>query len=221
MWHDCVEQLQSEMLDVDYLAWIKPLKASLNSNGTLTIVAPNNFIKEHIEENHLALLKQTISKTTGCDIAFTLVVAVEPAVTTKQQLTSKHNTLFKIDPSLNHDFQFKYFVNSSGSELAYTAAQKIATSPGSLNPLFICGNPGLGKTHLMQSIGHQILHNQPKSRVYFVRSVKFLEDFVAALKGKTTSDFKEYYRSLDTLLIDDIHILANKPKTQVRPRGQF
>lgn len=119
------------------------------------------------------------------------------------------------DQLMNPDFTFATFVEGKSNELAKAAAQQVAENAGqSYNPLLLYGGVGLGKTHLMQAVGHQVRLNNPQARVVYLHSQRFVQDMVKALKQGTMQDFMQYYRSIDTLLIDDIQFFAKKLRSQ-------
>ncbi|HET8669707.1 MAG TPA: chromosomal replication initiator protein DnaA, partial [Candidatus Saccharimonadales bacterium] len=204
----------------------------------VTIGVPNVFIKQQLERKYNQLITDTLRKN-GIDpirIEYKIhsssfrnnhsAMRDEPVVlaTPVKQIAEKRiptqrtqtNTLsHNYRQGLNEKYTFDNFVVGSGNELAYAACQAVAATPGTkYNPLFLYGGVGIGKTHLIQAVGNALLSTKPGSHVVYVSSEQFLQEFVDALRYKKTSDFTDYYRTADLLIIDDIQFMAGKEKVQ-------
>ncbi|MBT3717672.1 MAG: ATP-binding protein, partial [Gammaproteobacteria bacterium] len=205
VWSSCQQILRNELSDQDYNAWIRHLHAS-ESDQQLDLYAPNPFVEEHIREHFLPLVEQIVVEITDHNYAIELQVASAPTKKSKrngkQQPSSEP---IHFENNLNPFLTFENFIEGKSTQLAHAASRQVADNPGgSYNPLFIHGSTGLGKTHLMHSIGHHLLKNIPSSRILYIRSQNFVNDMVSALRHNKIDQFKKYFHSLDVLLIDDI-----------------
>mgnify|MGYP001469818997 CR=1 FL=1 len=216
LWNRCVQTLQAELTEQEFNMWIRPLQA-VEDGHMLRLLAPNHFVINRIEQHYL----KKISKLLGKQLNPVLQVGSRQTVTTEK---NKKNNRPSIQPiaktnpienRLNLAFTFNTFVEGKSNQLARAAASQVSKNPGkSYNPLFIYGGVGLGKTHLMQAIGNALLTKNPSARVTYLHSERFVSDMVKGLQHNTISEFKRIYRSLDTLLIDDIQFFAGKERSQ-------
>ena len=216
LWNRCVQTLQAELTEQEFNMWIRPLQA-VEDGHMLRLLAPNHFVINRIEQHYL----KKISKLLGKQLNPVLQVGSRQTVTTEK---NKKNNRPSIQPiaktnpienRLNLAFTFNTFVEGKSNQLARAAASQVSKYPGkSYNPLFIYGGVGLGKTHLMQAIGNALLTKNPSARVTYLHSERFVSDMVKGLQHNTISEFKRIYRSLDTLLIDDIQFFAGKERSQ-------
>lgn len=217
LWARCLQQLQTELTEQQVNTWIRPLQASEDEKG-LHLRAPNRFVVEWVQSNCLDLIREVVAER-GPDIQVTLdigqnsaaavnVAPEAPVVSSMQRTTWQSGRL-------NPAYHFDNFVQGKSNQLARAAAFQVAQNPGlSYNPLFIAGGVGLGKTHLMHSIGNAIRARNPQAKIAYVRSVHFVSDMVKALQHNKIDEFKNAYRSLDALLIDDIQFFAGKERSQ-------
>jgi len=237
MWEKCQRYLQDELPPTEFATWIRPLKVNYSENE-LCIYAPNRFVLDWVRERYATKISEYVSSVNnGQNIQLRFEVTADTplfAKTSAQQPESlssgnHQSTLVeqkqKVDQqlakkrerksNLNPVFSFENFVQGKSNQLATAAARQVAENPGSAyNPLFIYGGVGLGKTHLMQAVGNQILKNKPNGRVIYLHSERFVADMVKALQTNTIDSFKRFYRSVDALLIDDIQFFANKERSQ-------
>jgi len=217
VWNRCVRQLRSDLSEQQFNTWIRPLQA-VEDQLTLKLLAPNRFVVDWINQNCM----EKITALAGDNGADQFAVSVEvgsrsadPIGMVPETISSKPLSGAYIGGKLNPDYTFSKFVEGKSNQLARAAATQVAQNPGrAYNPFFIYGGVGLGKTHLMQSIGHLILTLQPAAQVAYVHSEKFVGDMVKALRHNTINEFKHAYRSLDALLIDDIQFFARKERSQ-------
>jgi chromosomal replication initiator protein len=226
LWGRCVERLRAELPEQQFNTWVRPLQA-VEDGVTLRLLAPNRFVVEWLTGNCLPRIEAIVGEQPGTavrlEVGSAAVAPAGPAPSGAGQpppaaglagRTSKP-ALAAIGGRLNPDYRFEAFVEGKSNQLARAAAFQVASNPGrSYNPLFIYGGVGLGKTHLMQSIGNLIVANKANARVAYVHSEQFVSDMVRALQHNTISEFKAAYRSLDALLIDDIQFFANKERSQ-------
>ena len=215
-WNDILEFMKTEynLTDVSYRTWLLPLSVHSVKDNTIIIsvddskIAPTmlNFVKIKYDQ----LIKITIAEMFDQEFELQYIFssnAVAEASAVKQKNESYNN--------LNPKYTFDTFVIGSNNNLAHAAALAVADSPAEVyNPLFIYGGVGLGKTHLMHSIAHYILDNNPDSKVMYVTSEKFTTELIQSIRNKTTMEFKDKYRNIDVLLIDDIQFISGKESTQ-------
>ncbi len=213
LWDRCVQQLRSDLPDQQYNTWIRPLQA-VEDGAVLRLLAPNRFVVDWVTSNCLERINNLVAEVPG------MAVRLEVGSLGNQRAQvappgGKPRGGGTIGGRLNPEYTFEKFVEGKSNEMARAAALQVSSNPGrSYNPLFIYGGVGLGKTHLMQGVGHLILSNRPEARVAYVHSEQFLGDMVRALQHHTINEFKAAYRTLDALLIDDIQFFANKERSQ-------
>ena len=225
LWQKCVRRLEEELPAQQFNTWIRPLHA-VEKDSTITLLAPNKFVSEWINEQLLDRIAQ-IADSVGDGVKLQIRVQVgskQLAVETdkKPDNTPKQNfrrvqdkDTAAVNSNLNKEFTFDTFVEGKSNQLARAASIQVAENPGgAYNPLFIYGGVGLGKTHLMHAIGNLIIARNPNARVVYLHSERFVQDMVKALQHNAISDFKRYYRSVNALLIDDIQFFAGKERSQ-------
>lgn len=225
-WNDCLSHLEGELSSNHFNTWIRPLQAEKGHNK-LSLLAPNRFVKEWVESHYLDRITEIASSVGNGDFIVNLrigskntAITDNPAETTATKYRDRKSAVRKkilpdFSTALNPKFTFHSHVAGKSNQLARAAALQVAENPGhSYNPLFIYGGSGVGKTHLMQSAGNMIIQHQPTATVAYVRSEFFVQGFVKALQHGTIADFKLHYRSVDVLLIDDIHFFARKNQSQ-------
>jgi len=227
-WNRCIKQLQTDLSEQQFNTWIRPIQV-IDENGVLRLLAPNRYVADWVKSNCLEKIHQALGNSPDSSsgeadgspgVAPTAVVievdnrsAPDPMSVQVANVRVK-NYQFK-GGRLNKDYTFDNFVEGKSNQMARAAATQVAMNPGgAYNPLFIYGGTGLGKTHLMQSIGHLILEKQPDAQVAYVHSEQFVGDMVKSLQHNTINEFKANYRSLDALLIDDIQFFAGKERSQ-------
>ncbi len=220
LWNRCIRDLQAELPEQQFNTWIRPLQA-VEEGGVLRLLAPNRFVVEWLQQHYVDRILEIVG---DADTDTEIVIEVgsrasaAPAVTSRRPapLTAGGSVATTgVEPRLNPAFSFSQFVEGKSNQLARAAATQVGENPGkSYNPLFIYGGVGLGKTHLMHAIGNAMLERNPRARVAYVHSERFVGDMVRGLQHNTISDFKRLYRSLDALLIDDIQFFAGKERSQ-------
>ena len=240
-WDVCVEQLASELTAEQLNTWIKPLQVE-ESAQSIYLFAPNRFVKDWVADRYLDRIQSFYSQHVGGTFHVSVRVGssnagdrsvpnLAPAA--KPEKRKEHTAHKKLrtqmqdrEPAvvegsikhsnrLNLDFRFGNFVEGKSNQLARAAAQRVSEKPGSeYNPLFLYGDTGLGKTHLMHAVGNQICSQNSKAKIIYVHSERFVADMVKALQLNAIADFKRVYRNVDALLIDDIQFFAGKEKSQ-------
>ncbi len=219
VWDDCTQHLRSEVPEQLYNMWVKPVQA-VEQQGQLQLFAPNRFVVDWLRSNVEDRIGELARAASG-DADYKVSIEVgerEPTVHAPAPSVlngTRATGLPTLASRLNSSFSFDKFVEGKSNQLARAAASQVAENPGgAYNPLFIYGGVGLGKTHLMHAIGNEILRNKPGARVCYVYSERFVQDMVAGLQHNKIAEFKQLYRSLDALLIDDIQFFAGKERSQ-------
>ncbi len=219
-WNRCVKQLRADLSEQQFNTWIRPLQA-VEDGSTLRLLAPNRFVVNWINDHCLEQIHACVGVSTPpVDVVLEVGSLGAPRkVAVENGGITTHSTpaipVAFLGGRLNRDYTFDRFVEGNSNQLARAAASQVAYNPGAAyNPLFIYGGVGLGKTHLMHSIGNLILEQRPDARVAYVHSEQFVGDMVRALQHNTINEFKRTYRSLDALLIDDIQFFAKKDRSQ-------
>ncbi|TAK54753.1 MAG: chromosomal replication initiator protein DnaA [Gammaproteobacteria bacterium] len=218
LWHRCLHQLESEVPEQQFNTWLRPLQA-VEQDGALRLLAPNRFVISWIEQHLYGRIEQLVGDAcAGEPLRVTLEIGSrreEPAAAVAPAPTGRQRQPLVVGGRVNPEFTFETFVEGKSNQLARAAAAQVAENPGrAYNPLFIYGGVGLGKTHLMHAVGNLVRQRQPTARVAYVHSERFVSDMVRALQHNTIADFKQAYRTLDALLIDDIQFFAGKDRSQ-------
>jgi len=209
--------LRSDLTEQQFNTWIKPLFVIEDEEGpSLTLLAPNKFVVNWVQKNYLEQIKDAAEKRLHTKTTVAISVGDQSLATTKtSNELPQIKTKAAVGAPLNPLYTFEGFVAGKSNQIARAAAIQITENPGtSYNPFFIYGGVGLGKTHLMQSVGNRISKNNQKMKVAYVHSERFVGEMVSALQHNTINSFKNQYRSLDVLLIDDIQFFAGKERSQ-------
>lgn len=225
-WDLIKEKLKTdyEISSVAFDTWIEPLEI-YNVNGDQVIILVTNwnkrFILDILNKRYSDLIQISIEEVIGlrCKVVFILPEDLdnESIINNKKKLTPEMDNYYmaSLNANLNPKYTFDTFVVGPNNKFAHAAALAVADTPAArYNPLFIYGGVGLGKTHLMHSIAHQIIRNDPQLRVLYVTSEKFTSELIEAIRSKNNIAFKEKYRNIDVLLIDDIQFIIGKESTQ-------
>ncbi|HET9679862.1 MAG TPA: chromosomal replication initiator protein DnaA [Gammaproteobacteria bacterium] len=224
-WKHCLARLNAELQDQDFNTWIRPLQAQEDA-GSLRLLAPNRFVLDWVRDHFLPRINELAKEQTPqAQVTLEIGAAQQQPVARSPANTASNYGVKESAPArttntllgsrLNPEFSFANFVEGKSNELAHAAARQVGENPGrAYNPLFIYGGVGLGKTHLMHSVGNAMLAQNPSARIAYVHSERFVSDMIKALQHNTMNDFKRIYRSLDALLIDDIQFFAGKDRSQ-------
>lgn len=232
-WPSCIIQLEKELPNQQFTTWIRPLRMGVAdpAGGELTLLAPNRYVLQWINERVAARIERLASEFYGAPMR--LCMALPSTDETNAGNTAPPPPTASIVPArpsngretpakpapersrLITDFDFENFVPGKANQLARAAAMQVADNPGtSYNPFFIYGGVGLGKTHLMHAVGNHVAGRFPGSRVRYLHAAQYISDVVKAYQQKSFDEFKRYYHSLDVLLIDDIQFFTGKERTQ-------
>jgi chromosomal replication initiator protein len=216
IWNKCLSKLENEIPSGDFSTWIRPLQA-VEKGDTLKLLAPNRFIIDHVKQHFLSKVEDAVYEFSNGTFLLQFEIGSKkttPLVQPKlQRKSDKEKT--KRSNFLNKAFTFNCFVEGKSNQLARAASIQVSENIGkAYNPLFLYGSSGLGKTHLMHAIGNAALEKNPAANIVYLHSEKFVQDMVQAFQHNTINAFKDYYRSIDILLIDDIQFLAGKGRSQ-------
>jgi len=210
LWTDSLNLLEKALTEVTFSSMILTLIPKSLENNILTLEAPNSFLMTTMNSRYLYEITRCVRSATNLDIevALTCPEGTGPDAQKSAEEYAKTN--------LRHKYTFETFVQGKSNELAYAAAQAVAEAPGksSYNPLYLYGGVGLGKTHLIQSIGNFARDQDPDLNILYQSTEAFTNEFITAIREKTTMAFKQKYRSIDVLLLDDIQFLEGKVETQ-------
>ena len=231
IWVRCKDKLKESFNEKVFNVWIKPIMPLEVTDTYYKVAVKNDFFKTMLEENYAQVIEGVLAGIMSKNIKLIIETmdngssgseAAEemPAVPAKreqQQLFNENTSVHQPDESnLNPKYVFETFVIGNSNRFAHAAAQAVANDPAhAYNPLFLYGGVGLGKTHLMHAIGNRIKQNNPSMKVLYTSSEKFTNEIINSIQNKTTEAFRQKYRNIDCLIIDDIQFLKGKEQTQV------
>ena len=228
LWQNFLNQIKDELSSLAYTTWFVDTKLYKLENGKATIIVPMQIHKKHMEDNYLDQIKDILNRITGTNFEIEFLLEEEVKEIEKEKSTEKVESLptgvphlSKEQSNLNSKYTFDNFIVGNSNKFAQAAALSVAENPGKMyNPLFLYGNSGLGKTHLMHAIGNYIVENSNR-RVLYVTSDEFINDFIGINKRDHNGTnfnhvdfFKNKYRNIDVLIIDDIQFLGGATQTQ-------
>ncbi|MEM1254184.1 MAG: chromosomal replication initiator protein DnaA [Cyanobacteria bacterium P01_H01_bin.21] len=226
LWNEVLGKLQDQLSGPTFETWIKPTRLQNLADSTLTISTPNPFARNWVQKHYIQVISDVAQELLGHDINVVVTVSEisdseghkngeavawpPPPTAERAAATSKSSP-----PDLNPKAVFSRFVVGSNNRMAHAAALAVAESPGrEFNPLFLCGGVGLGKTHLMQSIGHYRLDIDTSARIAYVSTEQFTNDLITAIRRDSMQRFREQYREVDIIMVDDIQFIEGKEYTQ-------
>jgi chromosomal replication initiator protein len=227
LWSQVLERLQLQLARPSFESWIKTASAEQLENNCLVISTPNSFARNWLQKYYIKTIADVVQDILGypVEIHITVTKGDESSRLAEAEVSWPLPNAASIqeNPSsnrpkpteLNHKYVFSRFVVGSNSRMAHAAALAVAESPGrEFNPLFLCGGVGLGKTHLMQAIGHYRLEIDANSKIFYVSTEQFTNDLIASIRKDSMQSFREHYRAADILLVDDIQFIEGKEYTQ-------
>jgi chromosomal replication initiator protein len=232
LWHQVLERLQLQLSRPTFETWIKTANAERLENECLFITTPNPFARNWLQKYYIKTISEVVEEILGQSIEIQIDVqpgeqtgengmaeslapaAALPSLSTVP-MASTNTALRSRGSDLNLKYVFSRYVVGPNNRMAHAACLAVAESPGrEFNPLFLCGGVGLGKTHLMQAIGHYRLEIKPDSRIFYVSTEQFTNDLIAAIRKDGMQSFREHYRAVDVMLVDDIQFIEGKEYTQ-------
>lgn len=230
LWQKCLSILQEELPAQQFSMWIRPLQCVVEDN-VMTLYAPNRFVLDWVRDKYVNRINELVSMDDSEEPLLLRFDVGSIPQTSNQSSSSPMEKVVASAPvakpstevetnlpkttNVRVKYTFDNFVEGKSNQLARAAASQVADNPGNAyNPLFIYGGTGLGKTHLLHAVGNGILLNKPNAKIAYMHSERFVQDMVKALQNNAIEKFKQYYRSVDALLIDDIQFFANKERTQ-------
>jgi len=227
LWSQVLERLQLQLSRPTFETWIKTASAEQLENNCLVIRTPNPFARNWLQKYYIKTIADVVQDILGYTVEIHITVARVDGVSNVGD--AEISWPLPIEPSmpeslpsnrpkpteLNSKYMFSRFVVGSNSRMAHAASLAVAESPGrEFNPLFLCGGVGLGKTHLMQAIGHYRLEMRPDSKIFYVSTEQFTNDLIVSIRKDSMQSFREHYRAADVLLVDDIQFIEGKEYTQ-------
>ncbi|MBS1238541.1 MAG: chromosomal replication initiator protein [Deltaproteobacteria bacterium] len=225
LWEKSLQFIKEKVSQQNFETWIRPIKISSMEGDNITLNVPNKFFKDWLIENYHPVIKEAIASVAGIDLKVDLQIAQE----SKQKPSSprrhgdhqekprsqKKTVRSRVNQSLNPHYSFERFVVGPCNQFAHAASVSVAEQPAkNYNPLFIYGGVGLGKTHLLNAIGLHALLQHPEMNVVYVSAEEFMNELINSIRYDRMPKFREKYRNIDCLLIDDIQFVAGKEKTQ-------
>ncbi|MCR1934961.1 chromosomal replication initiator protein DnaA [Clostridium tepidum] len=216
-WEKAINIIKGELTEVSFNTWIKSINPISLENNSLKLAVPNDFTKGILESRYKDLIINALKLLTSKKYNIDFIVTTEEKIEETNKKIEKSNIVVNDEMStmLNPKYTFDSFVIGNSNRFAHAASLAVAEAPAkAYNPLFIYGGVGLGKTHLMHAIGHYILDNNPKSQVVYVSSEKFTNELINSIKDDKNVEFRNKYRNIDILLVDDIQFIAGKERTQ-------
>lgn len=230
LWQTVLGEVEVNISRPNFLTWFKDTEIQSKKDGIVTISAPNGFTKEWLENKYNKILLKSLRNNSPDIKEIKFIINTQnrtkkqPEVNTEnyqyQEETENDQLNFQSfninkETNLNHKYTFDNFIIGSFNELAQAAGRAIVKNPGTLyNPLFIYSNVGLGKTHLLQAVGNEIIKRHPSKKIKYLNSEKYTSELVDAISKRGMESFKNKYQKIDTLIIDDIQFIAGKEKTQ-------
>ena len=227
IWTAVQEELRYQLAKPSYETWVKNTSLQSLEGNTFRIAVPSKLAKDWLEDRFASLIQETLQAVTGTEAEVDFVVAASTSRRqSRQQDDDEDDLRLNLDEEsdepvtvanaeLNEKFKFSSFVVGNNSRFAHATAMAVSDSPGqAYNPLFLYGGVGLGKTHLMHAIAWHVRMNAPRRKVIYLSAEKFMYQFIRALRFRSTMDFKDEFRSVDLLMIDDVQFISGKESTQ-------
>ena len=221
LWQETLEKLKNELSKPSFETWLSSTRLLHIDGDTLVISVPNEFAKDWLESRYAPLIRSSVQSVLGHSVSLRFIIPSPEGIYAEDLILSTPNSPIaliqdeQIPNSLNTKYTFDTFVIGNSNRFAHAASLAVAESPAkSYNPLFIYGGVGLGKTHLMHAIGHHVLQRSPSTKVLYVSSEKFTNELIDSIRDENSIEFRNHYRNVDILLIDDIQFLAGKERTQ-------
>ncbi|MEG3032114.1 MAG: DnaA/Hda family protein, partial [Enterococcus sp.] len=208
LWQEVLNSLKNDLSPASFQVWAESASPLSLQNDELLIKVPTKVHRDYCEKNLAPRVLENSYRLYGREIMPAFITEDEVQEEMPQVKEEKVEEKVNRSIMLNPKYTFDTFVIGQGNQMAHAAAQVVAEEPGSIyNPLFFYGGVGLGKTHLMHAIGHELLKYRPNAKIKYVSSENFTNDFITSIKNRTSEEFRHEYRSVDLLLVDDIQFL--------------
>jgi chromosomal replication initiator protein len=222
LWDKSTNIIKDKISQQNFDTWIRPIKVTSLEGNQVHLSVPNKFFKEWLMENYRPIITETLSSVAGVELIVNFMIsgdgggaALQDPVVEKTMPAARKTARIKTHASLNQHYNFDRFVVGASNQFAHAASVSVAEQPAkNYNPLFIYGGVGLGKTHLLNAIGLYALTLYPQMNVVYVSAEEFLNELVSSIRFDKMPKFREKYRNIDYLLIDDIQFIAGKGKTE-------
>ena len=215
IWEEALKMIEEETSPVSFATWIQPIVPCGIIGNKIILQVKESFLKEIIEKRHLPLIRTAIKMVTKNEYDIMITTEEEQNAGNLHNLAAEKPTENELARNLNPKYVFDSFVVGNSNRMAHAASLAVAESPAqAYNPLFLYGNSGLGKTHLMHSIGHFILDRNPQAKVLYVTSETFTNELINSIQNNKNEEFRNKYRNIDVLMIDDIQFISKKEGTQ-------
>jgi len=221
LWNKALSIIEEKISKPSFETWLKSTKAHSLKGDTFIVSVPNDFARDWLEGRYVPLISGVLYDITGEELSVKFIIPQNQEDQDFQIPSSKQKKLINEEPTesnqnmLNPKYTFDTFVIGSGNRFAHAASLAVAEAPAkAYNPFFIYGGVGLGKTHLMHAIGHYVIEHNPTAKVVYLSSEKFTNEFINSIRDNKAEYFRNKYRNVDILLIDDIQFLAGKESTQ-------
>ena len=227
IWDNCLQLIKNKIPNQAYQTWFDGISASHPNENEIILQVPNQFHYEWLDSKYSNLINSAIKECAGKElkINFSVVISDQEDSLIPDLIPQKKQTINNANPSrnglhkasqLNNRYIFENYIEGKGNQLAKAASLSVAEAPGQtpFNPLLIYSETGLGKTHLLQAIGNNILEIYPNTKIVYLTSEKFMLDFISAIQNNKSAEFSKQYRDVDMLLIDDVQFFQNKEQTQ-------
>lgn len=219
VWEKSTKIIKEKVSQQNFETWISPVKIASIEGKSINLSVPNKFFKDWLAENYLPVIRDSLSNVMGIDVSIGFLIRNDKLTTTGRENKKTINTIEpnikRIHSSLNSNYTFERFVVGSSNQFAHAASTAVAEQPAkNYNPLFIYGGVGLGKTHLLNAIGLHTLSLYPKINVLYISAEEFMNELINSIRYDKMPRFREKFRNIDSLLIDDIQFIAGKERTQ-------
>ena len=225
IWEETLEEIESKLSTPSFETWFQPTEILGIQKNTALIEVPNEFAKDWLETRYSKLIEESLLATTNNSYEIKFIIPEmedeidfdeeEETQETEVEAEEDETTVNEVQADLNSEYTFDTFVIGSSNQFAHAASLAVAEAPAkAYNPLFIYGDVGLGKTHLMHAIGNYVLNHKSDLQIMYLTSEEFTNRLINAIKDDRTMEFRNEYRNIDILLIDDIQFLAGKERTQ-------
>ncbi len=220
IWGKCLEILRERLNSQVFNTWIRPIKGATVSGDELVIRVPNKFFEDWIRDNYIEFIRNALGEVAegGLGVSFSIdkeEIGTDAGLQSGRPAVREKRKAAKEPSGLNPKYTFDTFVVGSSNQFAHAASLAVTENPGTTyNPLFIYAGAGLGKTHLLNAIGHQLFEKSPSAKICYIRAETFMNELINGIRYEEMNKFRNKYRNMDLLLMDDIQFIAGKERTQ-------